>query len=353
MINYTHLSRKDAFFICANSGFGFVSHTDDFFKDCTRLYILKGGPGTGKSRFMEELANAAEKEGHKVLKILCSSDPNSLDGIMIPSLHIGVTDGTAPHITEPALPGAREQLLDPGAFWDRQALFEKRQEIQTLVNEKKHFYTGALSFLSGAKQVFFCQQTILKPALDERKIARILKKMQEHTKRSKGATSTRFLSAIGMRGAVTLDGYDKQAEKIYTILPYFGAEKILLLRLKEELSKKEEAFFLFNDPVSLFPEGIYLEECATLFRCGAPLSSKTEQVIDSKKILKPCPKEDKKTLRLLEKQQEELINGSFLMFSKMKDCHFSLEALYGQSMDFAALEDFKAKEISKILHQEP
>jgi hypothetical protein len=127
MINYTLLSRPNAFFLCANSGFGFVSHVEEALADCARLYVLNGGPGTGKSRFMEEIASAAESRGHKVSRILCSSDPSSLDGVHIEDLGIGLVDGTAPHVVEPTLPGAREQLLDPGAFGIRRSFLKPKK----------------------------------------------------------------------------------------------------------------------------------------------------------------------------------------------------------------------------------
>ena len=70
------------------------------------IFIIKGGPGTGKSRFMNEIAADAEQNGHRVRYYYCSSDTASLDAITIPSRGIAVLDGTAPHLTDPVYPGA-------------------------------------------------------------------------------------------------------------------------------------------------------------------------------------------------------------------------------------------------------
>lgn len=55
---------------------------------------------------MRHIGEAAEKEGLEVEYILCSGDPDSLDGVYIPALRLGYADGTAPHILDPACFGA-------------------------------------------------------------------------------------------------------------------------------------------------------------------------------------------------------------------------------------------------------
>jgi hypothetical protein len=48
------LSAKN-YFTSANSALGFVSFFEDNIKELNRLYILKGGPGTGKSTIMKNI----------------------------------------------------------------------------------------------------------------------------------------------------------------------------------------------------------------------------------------------------------------------------------------------------------
>ena len=50
----------------------------------------------------------------RVEYILCSGDPDSLDGVYIPALGVGYADGTAPHILDPALFGVTGSYLDVG-----------------------------------------------------------------------------------------------------------------------------------------------------------------------------------------------------------------------------------------------
>ena len=76
---------EEKYFAAANSGEGFVSYFGEVFRpeEFQQIYIIKGGPGTGKSYFMRQVAEAAERQGENVVYWYCSSDPDSLDGITV------------------------------------------------------------------------------------------------------------------------------------------------------------------------------------------------------------------------------------------------------------------------------
>ena len=70
------------FFASSNSSEGFKSYYPEVFARANRLYVIKGGPGTGKSSLMRRAAAAAEKKGFATEHYFCSSDPSSLDGVL-------------------------------------------------------------------------------------------------------------------------------------------------------------------------------------------------------------------------------------------------------------------------------
>ena len=51
------VNNRDHFFGACNSFHGFKSFFGEIFKrkDFTRIYVIKGGPGTGKSSFMKKI----------------------------------------------------------------------------------------------------------------------------------------------------------------------------------------------------------------------------------------------------------------------------------------------------------
>ena len=107
----THLVRKVKIIMCnknearyflgSNSARGFYSLYDGFANPGSGdfLWIIKGGPGCGKSSFMKKIAAAVSDAGLSVEYIHCSGDPDSLDAIHIPELKVAYVDGTAPHET--------------------------------------------------------------------------------------------------------------------------------------------------------------------------------------------------------------------------------------------------------------
>ena len=136
------------YFLGGNTAKGFFSLYDDF---CAGeedfLWILKGGPGCGKSSFMRRIGKAAEQSYLDVEYVRCSGDPSSVDGVYIPAWKTGYVDGTAPHVIEPMLPGAKGLYVDLGRYYDRKALTEKRAQLQALTAGYKAQYTLAYEAL--------------------------------------------------------------------------------------------------------------------------------------------------------------------------------------------------------------
>lgn len=88
-----------SFFLGANSKNGFYSLYDELIdaKHAETVYIIKAGPGCGKSSFMRRITDNLSKHGIDSESILCASDPDSLDGAVFSELKTAVVDGTAPH----------------------------------------------------------------------------------------------------------------------------------------------------------------------------------------------------------------------------------------------------------------
>ena len=90
---------KVHYFLGANAPDGFYSLYPELIdlERARAVYILKGGPGCGKSSLMRRVAQAMEEKGASVEYIACSGDPDSLDAVVFPALNTAIVDGTAPH----------------------------------------------------------------------------------------------------------------------------------------------------------------------------------------------------------------------------------------------------------------
>ncbi len=123
-------------------------------EEASHLYAIKGGPGTGKSSFMKRIGAYAVSKGFDVEYHHCSSDPASLDGVVIPRLKVAFVDGTSPHIVDPVYPGAIDSILHFGAFWDETALKTHRNDIVTTTSQISSLFTRTYHYLAAAKSVY-------------------------------------------------------------------------------------------------------------------------------------------------------------------------------------------------------
>jgi len=97
-----------------NTGLGFFSFYDELSDpSARRIYVIKGGPGVGKSTFMRRIADEVIKLGQDAEFLCCASDNDSYDGVRFPDLGIIMLDGTAPHVVDPKNPGAVDTIIHP------------------------------------------------------------------------------------------------------------------------------------------------------------------------------------------------------------------------------------------------
>lgn len=136
----------------SNSAYGFYSFYDQIIdEDAARIFVIKGGPGVGKSTFMNSIARELLKLGYDVEFHCCSADSDSLDGIVIPALNIACIDGTAPHVVDPKNPGAVDEIIHLGEFWDEAGMIAHRNDILKANREIRRLYRRAYRYLASSK----------------------------------------------------------------------------------------------------------------------------------------------------------------------------------------------------------
>ena len=149
---------KNTYFGSCNGFMGFRSYFDKIFdrRLFKKLYILKGGPGTGKSTLMKSIADFAQNNNLSIDRIYCSSDKDSLDAVIITSgkLRVGIVDGTAPHIVDPEHPGVVDEIINLGTYWENSALSGEKEKILALGYDKKAHYKSAYSYLKLAGAIY-------------------------------------------------------------------------------------------------------------------------------------------------------------------------------------------------------
>jgi len=144
--------KEKHFFAGSNASKGLSSYFESILnpEKLNRLYILKGGPGVGKSSFMKKFADKMKEKNYSVDYIHCASDNDSLDGIIIRELKVAFVDGTAPHTIDPVLPGAADEILNLGEFLDGEQLQKHKCQIIQINQNKSFLYKSTFKYFQAA-----------------------------------------------------------------------------------------------------------------------------------------------------------------------------------------------------------
>ncbi|MBQ7290718.1 MAG: hypothetical protein IJW76_03215 [Clostridia bacterium] len=340
------------YFAAANTEAGFRSLFSEIFSPRTlsRIYIIKGGPGTGKSTFMYGIASCAEERGLDAEYYYCSADTGSLDGVKIPALGVAVFDGTSPHTGDPRYPGACETIVNLGQNFDAEKLREHREEIEALTDECSACYKSSVRFLRAAGECERACLDIMSAVFDFEKAKKAAHRMLSRAKAMGGGYCERYVSALGTRGRAHISNTPEKGEKIVHISGKYGADKLFLRVLCG--GAQAEGYTLMRHPDVLLPdytEGIYIKELKTRYI----ITEEADEKINAMRFV--CPTalaENRAKLRFAEKCRDAMLEGALAELREMGKKHDELEKYYVSAMDFEksdAMRKAVEKEIFSVI----
>ena len=339
------------YFLAANSCQGFVSQFENCYNpyDNWRCYIIKGGPGTGKSSFLKKTAAKAEKENEPYVLCPCSSDPDSLDAVIFPNKKTVIMDGTAPHTVNPKYPGVCEEILNFGEFWNTESLKNNR-EIINLTDKNKELHQSASNCLLAAGKLLLDNYKIALSCTkkDEANLfAQKLIKKYIPSNSGKGYEQIRFISGITPKGIISFpSAVTDFYENTVIIADKYGAcGNIIMGKIRQYCLKNGYDIITLKNPFlpDEITDHILIPELSLSF------------VTESKNILFPsnerrihCRRftyskhlhEYQNRIKLNRKISEALLNNATDLLSRAKAVHDQLESHYIGAMDFDALNGF-------------
>lgn len=349
----------DVYFAASNSKVGFYGYFDDCLDrpEIDRVYAVKGGPGTGKSHFMRQIAKEGVRRGYAVECILCSSDPNSLDGVILRGRGraLAFCDATSPHVYEPRHPGVREEIVNLGAFWDADLLAARREEIFALEEQKKAAYRRAYRYLSAAGEVFEDQLILVEPFVKRDLLERFAEKFARRINPGKEYTARPSLQAgLGMEGSVRLGSFFRLADTRFAVEDCYAASAFLFAEFGRVAMEKRARVRVSYDPLLPGrPDGIlFCDERIAL----APAEGKDPELPAKTIRMRHFVDvggmhEARGKIRHAEALRRALLSTAEEAMGEVKAAHFSIEAIYGDAMDFSAKERFTKQFIKKLFDQ--
>lgn len=337
--------------------------------DAQRIFVIKGGPGVGKSTFMKAVEDDMVQRGFEVEEHHCSSDPASLDGLVIPSIGVALLDGTAPHVVDPKHPAVVDEIIHLGNYWDTQKILPYKAEVLQMSGRMGKLFRTAYSLLRESKVAYDEAKGYVEDALHQGKYNRIVKILLETV--LEGVTGQYntvakgrhlFASAItpeGLRNYIdTLIAEDMQ---IYTVkgAPGTGAKELIsrIAQGAEEMGLYTEQYHCPYEPDKLdmvilpamrravihgsLPyhtdpaefEGIHVAEEINLDLC-----------VDWSRV-----DDDEADRRDALTRMDALLNKAIDHIGAFKQIHDEMEQYYIEAMDFAGVNRLREDIVSRIM----
>jgi DNA replication protein DnaC len=205
------MGNKKCYYASSNASSGFVSLFEYVLRDAQRVYILKGGPGCGKSTFIKRIGEELLKEGFSIDFMFSPSDADSIEGIFIQDINVAIVNGSSPNIIDPKYPGAVERLLDFGEYMDVDYLRNNKEEIKYYFDEIESEYKEFYKHLKNAKLIHDRWEKEYLKGMDFKKADEITKNLINEViksgKQGIGKEWHRFSGAMTPQGNINFYGH--------------------------------------------------------------------------------------------------------------------------------------------------
>ena len=326
------------FFLGATTPAGFKGYFEPLrHEPGMQMYLIKSGPGCGKSTLMKRLAQAAEQQGQPIEKIHCASDPDSLDGVVFLQKHAAILDATAPHVVEPDAPGADEIVVSLYHTIDAEKLAAHRDEVKALFARNAALRGRAARYIASAGSLMLDSRRAEACSANFEKVRRYAKRLCTRMlprlpEPARASEELRLLSAITPKGLVFFPGTVQALARGYHIItcpcamhPEDQIDHLFIPALRL-------AFLTDNHWHPIHIPGVQAVRC-TRFLDRENLAGFRAR------------------LRFNERAAAELLDQAVALMAQAKSCHDELETYYRASVDFEEVERLTKETEKRILSE--
>jgi len=349
--------RSQRTFTAANTPLGFSSLFEELMRG-KDVYVIKGGPGTGKSSLMKRVAAEAVTRGYETEYIYCSSDVDSLDAVYIKQLNTVICDGTAPHTADVKYPGAAGSLINIFTCWDEELLRSSKDDIIRFNGDIAAEYSRVYKHLAAAAQIYSAITAEVEKHTDMKAIDGFARELAKKTVPKKRARrkdpEKRYLSALTPNGFVTFyDTIYTAAEKVYVFKDRFGLCANALKQIEERAADEGYDVTVFYDPLRpKVTAHVIIPELKLCFATSGPCSDiepiSTKRINVEKRFTDGNLFLVKNRISLYGRLMKGCITEAAASLGRAKALHDDLEDIYIRAMDFDKLSALTENTIKKI-----
>lgn len=359
----------------SNTGKGFQSFYRENLADLDQVITLKGGPGSGKSTIIKKISMAMIERGYDVELWQCSSDNDSLDGVMVPALKVAVVDGTYPHVLDPIYPGAAGEWINLGEFWDDSYLWTRKKEIISVNKEVSGHFADAYKELAGALALLTEIEGIKTGEEDGGKISALANDWVNMIfAPEKSAPRHLFASAITPGGVVNVaqNIVENYREKYILQDGSLTAKTKALQKIADSATARGHRVTIYHMPLNpdllemvalpdlgiammtedLLGKDYHLQENDRPLSLAAAKKNPLPVKAESDLLTTPPAEGDsplQENLKEKQAQYEAMVQKAVNCLQQAKSRHDDLEAFYCQAMDYERIDTARNKIFNRIL----
>jgi energy-coupling factor transporter ATP-binding protein EcfA2 len=349
-----------------NTARGFHDFFSSVFHGLDRLYVITGGPGTGKSTLVKTIGDQFVSRGHAVEWIHCPFDNGAVDGVILTEINIGLIDGTPPRQIDSAALGVPVEYVDLHAATDSHKLQREEERIEALHSEISDVYQKAYSTFAEALSIHDEWEKIYIANMDYAKANKVTEELAERlfedrTLAKPAKVRHMFFGAATPKGAVDyIQDLTADVAKRYFIKGRPGSGKSTMLKnlaaIAEEKGFDVEVYHCGFDPNSL--DMLLLpERSIAIFDSTAPHeyfpSRYTDEIIDmyARAIAAGTDEKHAAELAGIQARYSGRMKEATSYLAEGKALHDELVAIYKAATDYKKVESVTQDVLSAILKQ--
>lgn len=320
----------------------------------TAIYLLKGGGGGGTSAVLRQLEAEATARHIPCEQILSVEDPEIMEGLLFPTLQIGIVDATSPHVLEPQYVGVVDRYVNLGQCYRYEGLQEVREKVVTWSNAYKQGMARLCPCLTATGEISDTLHQIvhtekLQQRLSKRATGILNREVRKKGVEEKGRVIPRFFTGYTSRGRVTLfHSGVLQCERIYQLWDSYGiAHGFLLPLLTGAVERGYTVVAGLNPLAPQQIEHVLIPELSLGFLTSTPSfpmeegyfrKIRLETMIDGGLL-----KENRPRLRMYRKMYQALTEEAVRILEDNQKIHATVEALYQPYVDFEKVSQMTAQ----------
>lgn len=346
-----------------NTSVGFFSFYNYIInrESAKRVFILKGGPGVGKSTFMKKISETMQNLGYDAEHMHCSSDNNSLDGVVIPSIGVALIDGTSPHVCDPVFPGTVDEIIHLGDFWNEEGLKKGKENVIRISKEVGSLFSRAYGYLGAAARIRENTAAVYSASIDESKVNKTAKQYIDllfegvPVADRPGRARCLFASAITPSGLKNYIDELVATDNVYMLAGFPGAgTETVLERIKsaaQERGFSVEAYYCAFKPDKL--EHLLIPGLKTAFTTAEKYHASDVCTIgktDFRDFLDGrIADRNRAALEYNQSMVDNLLDKAVETIHEAKALHDEMETYYIPNMDFGAVQKCWEKTMQRIM----